>query len=244
MKNKTSFGKFAKSWDEKTEKGIRSSHNTIKGVFELLGTVKGKNVYEIACGNGFLARQLVEQGAKEVWASDISSELIAIAKSKYDEGGINYLVRDGIDIKGFPKDYFDAVVLHQGVYYIENIDALCKAVYKILKPGGSFIFTATHPLIHDARLEMGDETDARKENLRYLKIFTRHAKKEWSIGGKKIIAKYDFYRRPMSFYINACGRNKLYISNLLEPATLNKVKNKPTKTTIPSSLIIKAAKCG
>ena len=137
----SSFDHIADEWDKKIgdgEKGDRK--NTIKAVFELLGNAKNKRVYDIACGNGFLARKLFKQGAKEVWASDASPRLITIAKDKYSFKNIHYSVREAADFTRIPKSFFDAVVVHQGIFYIKDIDALVRGIKKILKPGGSFIF--------------------------------------------------------------------------------------------------------
>jgi len=107
----TSFGKFAAQWDAVATEDTKMKLPTVSVVFSLLGTTKKKIIYEIACGNGFFARTLVEKGAKEVWASDIAPELIDIAKTKYPPEGISYLVREGSDFSGIPKSYFDAVIL-------------------------------------------------------------------------------------------------------------------------------------
>jgi predicted methyltransferase len=65
----TSFGKFAEVWDAKTgDKGTSSNPLTLKALLAGVGSVRGKNIYEIATGNGFLARNFIRSGAKEVWA--------------------------------------------------------------------------------------------------------------------------------------------------------------------------------
>ena len=143
----SSFDHIAEAWDKKIgEGGNDGSKTTVKAVFELLGDAKNKRVYEIACGNGFLARKLLEQGAKEVWASDTSSRLITIAKENYPSNDIHYSVRDGANFSGFPKSYFDAVIIHQGIFYIKDIASLVRGVARVLKPKGSLIFTLLHPL--------------------------------------------------------------------------------------------------
>lgn len=160
MKTKTSFGKSADLWNDKVGgdgSGIESTKFQIPIFFDMLGRLKGKRVYEIACGNGFLARKLAQAGAK-VTASDVSPELIEIAKTRYTSEGISYIVREGTNIQGLQKSYFDAIVINQGIFYIENLDALFKGIHAILKPGGIVVFNFLHPLFPVFRKDIGENS--------------------------------------------------------------------------------------
>src|SRR5690606_29114914 len=102
---------------------------TAKHILEELKPFKKKSVCEIACGNGFLARQLAPK-VKEMRASDVSEKLIDFAKNKYESKKIKYEVRDATDFRRIPKNHFDAVIIHAGIFYIEDIDKLAKGIYK------------------------------------------------------------------------------------------------------------------
>jgi ubiquinone/menaquinone biosynthesis C-methylase UbiE len=87
MKASTSFDSFAEVWDRRVRNAghYTHQHTILPALFALVGNVRGRTVYDVACGNGFLARKLISKGAKEVWASDISPRLIEIATTKYSQ---------------------------------------------------------------------------------------------------------------------------------------------------------------
>jgi len=249
MTVKTSFGKFADVWDGKVgDKGVVSSQETVKATLKLLGSIRGKNIYEVACGNGFLARKLIRGGAKEVYASDISQELIDIAKTRYDVHNIIYSTREAIDFKKLPKNYFDAVVIHQGIFYIKNINSLMQGVASILKQNGVIIFTIQHPLSHVSKRDIGiksatgEPIDLIKEGRRYLNNYGKVMHNKWLVRGKTSEVTYFIYCRPMSYYINMAGKHGLFVQSIVESKSQALIRGKLKKSNIPGSLIIKAVK--
>jgi ubiquinone/menaquinone biosynthesis C-methylase UbiE len=248
----TSFDKSAQFWDSKI--GVDGSkmlavRNAMPIVFGMLGKFKGKRAYDIACGNGFLSRRLVAAGAKEVWASDISSELVNIAQAKYSSDKIKYLVREATDFTKIPKAYFDAVVINQGIFYIHDLDSLFAGIYKVLKPGGLVIFNMGHPLFFIARQDMGlyNSDQPARELLgsyrKYLKSYTHRILKKWNVNGSSVNVDYYMYKRPLEEYINALGRNNLLVSEIAEPKTrASDISGKAVKSEIPSEIIVKAVK--
>ncbi len=251
MKVKTSFGKFAELWDAKVgEDGsnIEAIKLQIPIFFDMLGNLKGKRVYEIACGNGFLSRQLVKKGVKEVFASDVAPALIEIAKTKYESKDIQYMVREGTDMKGLPKNNFDAVVINQGIFYIENLDALFKGIAGILKPGGVVVYNILHPLFPVFRKAIGEDTsmgepiDIIELSKKYPKDYTKRVEKIWKVNGEAKTVHYLTYKRPIQTYINAAAKYGLLVSQIAEPSSTTKLKGKKKSSPIPSSMIIKALK--
>lgn len=251
---KTSFEHVADLWDAKTGDTLPSKplsnksgsmKVTIDEVVKMIGSLKGKRLYEMACGNGHLSRYFKNNGAKEVFASDVSQRLITLAQTKYSPKGISYSVRAATDFKGIPKNYFDSVIIHQGIFYIDDLDVLVKGVHRVLKKGGTFIFTLIHPLYYVALADIG-ELSHLKEVLGkyqpYLKDRLFKVEKEWSVNGAQEKISYYHYRRPLSSYINVCAENHLLVSKISEPATRVRKDDKTLKSGIPSSMIIKVVK--
>lgn len=251
---KTSFEHLAQLWDTKVgdtlaRKPLSGKSGSMKvsvdAVLGMIPAFKGKRFYEIACGNGFLSRYFIERGAQSVYASDASKKLIHLAKTKYPLSGISYSVRSATDFTGLPKNYFDAVIIHQGIFYIDDLDALMKGVHHILKKGGALIFTLTHPLYSIARADMGEISDSKDVVGVFKKYVKNHlvkVERDWDVGDSQEKVVYWQYRRPLSTYINACGKHHLLIAAIAEPETRMRSGGKTKRSTIPSSLIVKAIK--
>lgn len=247
MKTKTSFGKFAAAWDEKVgEDGssIEAIKLQIPIFFDMLGKLTGKKVYDIATGNGFLARKLARSGAK-VTASDISPELIEIAKTKYNNKGITYEVREATDIKGLPKNYFDAVIINQGIFFIEDLQPFFKNIAKLLRPKGVLLFNIHHPLLFTSLQAMGrDKINGKKiDHIISAKKYPKDRKvKSYMRFSSDEGYDYWHFKRPISSYINTAGKNGLYVEQVKEPGSIITLKEKSKTSPIPSTFIIKAVK--
>ncbi len=240
---------MAEIWDSKTkDTGNQSDNGNLAAIRKFLGSLKGKSVYEIACGNGYLSRMIKKGGAKEVYASDASPTLIGFAKDKYDRMGINYSVREGTDFTKIPKGRFDAVVIHQGIFYIKDMPKLMKGVRSILKPGGILVFTITHPLFPVFMTEIGQLPTEGGESLvprsrRYSTNYTKPVRKKWLMDGKPTLVQFTQFSRPLEYYISECVKAGLLIGGIKETPSKTRGKNlKIVTSPIPSSYVVKAVK--
>src|SRR3990172_8101428 len=81
-KKDTSWGKVAGWYDSLLRMdGTYQKEVILPNLLRLMEIKKGDRVLDIACGQGFFSRALVEKGA-EVTGVDISPELIKFAKEK------------------------------------------------------------------------------------------------------------------------------------------------------------------
>ncbi len=242
MMSKTSFDEFAAEYDLRMgNEGDYIHQKTIdKSLFKIAGSITNKIVYDIGCGNGYIARKLIKKGAREVWASDISPSLISLAKNKYKTMGINYLIRDGSNFKKIPKDHFDLVVINMTIHYLPNLNSLFSNIADILKPGGKFVFTTDHPLhslyyfdigkINDVKVVLDEANLYRKE----------HVAKKQNYWDKAKILKT--YHRPFSVLINSLSKNGLMVDGLIEPLTKRGISKTAPESSIPSKFAMSAQK--
>ena len=91
-----------------------SSYDESYAILDYLKELNGRSVLEIGCGEGRLASMIAHAGGK-VTALDYSSEVIKIAKSKYNLKELEFICDDFKNI----NDKFDVIVL-QGV--LEHFD--------------------------------------------------------------------------------------------------------------------------
>jgi ubiquinone/menaquinone biosynthesis C-methylase UbiE len=95
---------------------------------------------EIGCGTGTTALKLAPLVARMV-ASDISSEMIAIAREKASaEGCANVAFETATpDAAPWPDAAFDAVMAFNLLHLVAARAAALQGVHRLLKPGGLFI---------------------------------------------------------------------------------------------------------
>lgn len=109
--------------------------------FELLGNVKGKKVLDFGCGTGIYAKILRKQGAV-VKGFDISDAMLAIART--ENPGMDLRIGSGYRIPF--KEKFDVVVAALVIDYLEDWNRVFREVRRVLKKGGSFIFSVGNPI--------------------------------------------------------------------------------------------------
>ncbi|MDH4352698.1 MAG: class I SAM-dependent methyltransferase, partial [Actinomycetota bacterium] len=103
-------------------------------------------VLDLACGTGRIALELARAG-HDVTAVDISDAMLAHAASKPGAEEVEWVQQDARELKLRPK--FDLVTLagnsFQAFLTNDDRDAVLKAVYRQLRPGGRFAFSTRFP---------------------------------------------------------------------------------------------------
>lgn len=111
----------------------------------LLPDFQGKTMLDLGCGYGWHCIYAAEQGAKEITGVDISRKMLEIAREKTTDSRITYRCSAMEDID-FPAESFDIVLSSLALHYVKSFETIAKKVSTILKPGGSFLFSAEHPV--------------------------------------------------------------------------------------------------
>lgn len=113
----------------------------------LLGEVAGRDLLEIGCGAAQGARWLVRAGAR-VTASDVSAGQLRQARRLDARSGteVPRLVQADAQALPFRDERFDAVASAFGaVPFVADSAGLMREVARVLRPGGRFVFSVTHP---------------------------------------------------------------------------------------------------
>lgn len=110
-------------------------------LFSLMGSLGGKKVLDAGCGEGYLSRLIAKSGAF-VTAVDYSKRMIKIAKERApDDLKIEYKDGNCEDLHFFQDTQFDLVVSNMVIQDLANYKEALKENYRLLKDGGSFIFS-------------------------------------------------------------------------------------------------------
>lgn len=152
---RTSTGKQEQGWDgvagwyDKLVGADGSDYHRnviLPGVMDLLGIEKGDAVADICCGQGVLARHLLEAGATRVLGVDASGKLISSARQRY--GGdkrVSFLKADACGEGKWADGSFDAAACVMAVHDVPDAAGLMKNIADALKPGGRAAIVMMHP---------------------------------------------------------------------------------------------------
>ncbi|MEM1450600.1 MAG: class I SAM-dependent methyltransferase [Planctomycetota bacterium] len=120
--------------------------------------VRGLDILDLGCGEGYVGRQLLERGAASVTGMDISAEMVENARAQIptDAGEtLTYSVGDATDLERFATDSFDLVACVFLFNYLDSAQttAAMTEVARVLRPGGRFVFAVPHPSLAFMRPE-------------------------------------------------------------------------------------------
>ena len=113
----------------------------------LLGDVAGRDVLEMGCGAAQGARYLVRAGAR-VTAFDVSAGQLSQARRLDARTGVRVarLVQADAQALPFRDASFDLVASAFGaVPFVADSAGVAREVARVLRPGGRFVFSVTHP---------------------------------------------------------------------------------------------------
>lgn len=124
-------------------------------VTRLLNLQAGERILDVACGNGLYTRRLAALGA-EVVAFDFAQSMIDLARQYATQHAsqITYHALDATDeaaLLALGEGQFDAAICNMALMDMAVIDPLLRALTRLLKPQGRFVFSITHPCFNQAR---------------------------------------------------------------------------------------------
>jgi len=249
---------FAKIWSRDIEKDGNRNYILAPASKKMLGDIKGLEVLDLACGEGYFSRLLASAGAR-VSGLDISKNLIEFARGKEDDShlGIEYHVGDAKDLE-LESGCFDMVHCSMALMDIIEYEQAIGEVSRVLKEGGRFIFSIVHPCFFSSRTRDGEpmcqtERETQEDGTRiyhYMKVYdynTRHkVSTNWMKDGKPYLpTPLVNFHRTLSDYVNALGRHGLYITGMDEPIPTEegiKIFKDDKDIRIPNFMIIEAIK--
>jgi ubiquinone/menaquinone biosynthesis C-methylase UbiE len=98
-------------------------------------------ILELACGTGQVTRLMrAKYPNAKITATDLNPDMITVAKKMVIGKGIDWKTMDAQEIS-FEDNSFDAVVCQFGVMFFPDKQKSVNEVYRVLKPGGSYLFS-------------------------------------------------------------------------------------------------------
>ena len=240
--NKASWDAMADTWFGTDALPAYGGFIPTEDELHLFPELSGKKILDIGCGSGHSLCWCGNQGAEELWGLDLSTRQIENAR--------NYLIENGYNPKlynapmeedcGLPKSYFDIVYSIYAIGWTTDLKAAFSNIAFWLKPGGVFIFSWDHPLMHCV--------DVEKEQIVLTRPYTEDETFSYLQRGQPVTV----CNRRLSTYINELAAAGFIIERLVEETDSDTLSREaefsvkyysPWKAKkLPLSFIIKAVK--
>jgi ubiquinone/menaquinone biosynthesis C-methylase UbiE len=122
----------------------------------------GMRVLETACGTGIVTERLLRRlaGHGTIVATDLNEAMFAYARRRGVDGpGLAWRQADAATLP-FDDAAFDVVVSQFGLMFFPDKVAGIREAYRVLKPGGWYLFNVWDALAHNAVARITHETVA------------------------------------------------------------------------------------
>jgi len=116
-----------------------------------------QRILELACGSGRLTRHIAESLPHTVslTATDLSEDMIAVAKGKLSDDRITWAVAD-MQNQPFENGSFDVVVCQFSLMLVPDQARALSEIFRVLRPGGKLLFSTWTDLAYNRLWAIGD----------------------------------------------------------------------------------------
>lgn len=132
------FDHRAPQWDEEMVR----KEDIIALILDNAQVTAGKHILDVACGTGVLIPDYLNRNVSTITGVDFSSEMIKIAKKKFQKEPVQLLCED-IETVVLPQKY-DCIVVYNAFPHFPNPELLIERLVGLLLEGGSL--TVAHSM--------------------------------------------------------------------------------------------------
>ena len=203
----------------------------------------GARVLDLCCGEGYLGRHLLAQGAGEVTGIDLSTALIDEARRRAGPLGPSYRVDDAQQLGSVADASFDIVISQLAMMDVPDHRKLFAAARRVLAPGGGFVFSVLHPCFEGrpfhARTAPPYLLDDAGQPTAF--VIRRYATEgHWDSGGDGVRGRMGAYHRTLSTYINDLLAAGFALERLEEPLAGGDAAKTGLFAEVPTALVVSA----
>jgi len=229
-KNKTSWGGVAGWYDDLLKKdNTYQSEVILPNLLKTMNIKSSDNVLDLACGQGFFAREFAKLGAKVVGV-DISKELIKIAKEQNTQN-INYTVSSADKLSFLKDQSLDKISIILALQNIENISQVLKECSRVLKNKGKLYVVLNHPAFRVPKKSDWGYDDKKKVQYRRVEKYLSEFLINIDMNpGEKIQKNKKYtvsFHRPLQAYLKSLNTAGFLTADFEEWISNKKSQNGP-----------------
>lgn len=132
MDNREFFNSLAYEWDEM----CHHDYNKIRKILELAEIKDNSKILDIGTGTGILISYLLEKLPSKLVGVDISEKMIEVAKEKYKDKNVQFVVSDIIN---FNEDKYDYIFIYSAYPHFKDKEKLFEHLSKLLNSDGKIV---------------------------------------------------------------------------------------------------------
>lgn len=230
----TSWGGVADWYDKHLEKSGDTYHDKVvhPNLLRMLGDIKGKQILDLACGQGIFSRLLADKGGNVIGV-DLGKELIALAEKKNIDYKfkVHYFNSSSDDLYMVKDETKDVVVCVLALQNIEKLQETFREVSRTLKKGGKFVAVLNHPAFRIPRESAWGYDEHEKTQYRRIDSYLSESKIKidmtpGAVKDKKFTVSFH---RPLQVYMKALGKHGFAVTRLEEWESHRASQNGPRK---------------
>lgn len=207
---------------------------------KVLPDFTGRRVLDLGCGYGWHCQYAALNGAAYVLGTDISEKMLSVAQEKNGHENIEYR-RGAMEDLAVSDHSFDVVISSLAFHYIKDFEPLVQNISRWLKPGGSFVFSAEHPVFTAYGTQDWYYDD--QGNILHFPVdhYFEQGKRDAIFLGEPVVK----YHRTLTTYLNTLLLHGFELQSVIEPQPPEEMMDLPgmrDELRRPMMLIVAAQK--
>ncbi|HLJ33973.1 MAG TPA: methyltransferase domain-containing protein [Ktedonobacteraceae bacterium] len=232
------YDQIADWYNESIRSGSLIHDLVVPNLLNLAGDIQGKHVCDLACGQGVISRQLAHMGASVVGV-DIAEKMLEYARrdEEMEPLGIVYLHDDAQTVSSIADATFDGAVCNMSLMDVTDVSATFHTVRRILREGGWFAFSITHPCFQTPASTWMNAEDGTV----YREVRGYFAEGFWrSDNARGVRGQVGAYHRMLSTYLNALAEAGFLLERMVEPQATGEIATSiPGYVEVPAAFVVR-----
>lgn len=224
-KKDTSWEHVAQWYDAHLEgEGTYQKELILPNLLRLMDLGKKDAVLDLACGQGFFAREFAKF-SPHVLGVDASRSLVALAEGKQKEGSNTshashaplFRVADADKLPFVSGESIDKIAVVLALQNMENINGVLRECARVLKKGGQLFIVLNHPAFRVPKESSWGWDEKAKVQYRRVDRYLSELKVPIDMHpGSKESEKTISFHRPLQFYFKAFHKAGFTVAGLEE----------------------------
>jgi ubiquinone/menaquinone biosynthesis C-methylase UbiE len=200
----------------------------LPNLLRLMEIKRGEKILDLACGQGFFAREFAVAGG-EVFGADSASELIKMAKEN-SRKEIKFFTAMADKLDFLPNESVDKITIVLAIQNIENVGDVFKECRRVLKSDGKMFLVMNHPSFRIPKKSSWGFDE--KEKIQYRRVGEYLSESSFEIKMKPSDPNSPItfsFHRPLQFYFKSLEKNGFATVRLEEWNSKKESQNGPRK---------------